>query len=101
MNVCTAGSRMQHVRHCRRGCCTAAYKYLALLNLEPKSAAFFIISLRCDVLIFVPAAISFSRSKGRALGSSTVSCGLDFGCSSDREVARVFSWNNVSTGISQ
>jgi len=44
-----------------------------LLNRDPKSAALFISSLLCVLLIFMPPAISFSRSNGLALGSSSFS----------------------------
>lgn len=48
------------------------HRYLALLNLEEKSAAFLTMSRLCVELILKPP-MSFSRSKARALGSSSSS----------------------------
>jgi hypothetical protein len=49
------------------------HRNFPLLNRDPKSAALFINSLLCVLLIFMPPAISFSLSNGLALGSSSFS----------------------------
>ncbi len=56
----------------------STHKNLPLLNLDSKSAAFFISSFLCVWLIFMPPAISLSRSKALALGSSSFSTGSVF-----------------------
>jgi hypothetical protein len=48
-----------------------SHKYLAFSNLDEKSVAFLTISLRLVAVIADPEPMSFSRSKARALGSSS------------------------------